>query len=182
MMVEQRVEIQGNIIDRPPLEFSNFVWQLEQGQRSLVVAVHGVTKSRTWAHVHTVISELKVVYKDTTDKSKWNFKNVRVTHSMAEKVKVENWTTEGKINSKMAGLSPIVSVILNIIYLIPVKTFTQWVEKNHDPTIYYWQMYFKCRAISWFKVSVERKVSPVNNQNKAEWLFISVDFRGMKIL
>ena len=43
-------------------------------------------------------------------------------------------------------------------------------------------MYFKCRAISWFKVSVERKVSHVNNQNKAEWLFISVDFRGMKIL
>ena len=50
-------------------------------------AVHGVTKSGTRAHVHTVISELKVVSKDTMGKSKWNFKNVCITHRKAEKVK-----------------------------------------------------------------------------------------------
>ena len=35
----------------------------------------------------TVISELKVVSKDTMGKSKWNFKNVCITHRKAEKVK-----------------------------------------------------------------------------------------------
>ena len=112
-------------------------------------------KSQTYIHVHMHIHShryartkwyldkpLKYMQRDTlkttTDKSKWNPKNVQVTHRRQEKenreMKKKKVQTEKK--NKMADLCANISIIILSGHDLPPQLKVgDWEGKKHDPTI-----------------------------------------------